>query len=179
MTFSASGTLEAVVRVQYLHKLVQRELFRQFDYLYTDVEGKNPLTVEDYILVLSAYYFPVNLLSNKKGSMQCGMRRPKRLKVRGYTARLNGLNKLFALFLWENLNKTIGVMELIEVLSISMPNIWSKQAYLKIFDCESITLNDFDNMFECMDIVESIYKGVVEPSYKKTLSSRLKRGESA
>ena len=48
-----------------------------------------------------------------------------------------------------------------------MPNIWSKQVYVKGFDCESITFNKAVNMFERMEFAESIYKGVVEPSYKK------------
>ena len=48
-----------------------------------------------------------------------------------------------------------------------MPNIWSKQAYVQGFDFESITFKKSVNMFERMEISESIYKGVLEPSYKK------------
>ena len=47
-----------------------------------------------------------------------------------------------------------------------MPNIWYKQAYVKGFDCGSISFNKAVNMFEKMEISDSIYKGVVEPSYK-------------
>ena len=68
----------------------------------------------------------------------------------------------------------------------SIPNIRSNQAYVQGFDCEYITLKDV-NMFECMEIDESIYEGVVGPSYKKPNRadanraghSRHKRGESA
>ena len=48
-----------------------------------------------------------------------------------------------------------------------MPTGWSKQAYVKVFDCESITFNKSGKMFDRMKITESIYEGVVEPSYKK------------
>ena len=68
-----------------------------------------------------------------------------------------------------------------------MPNSWSKQAYVQGFDCESITFKEAVNMFDCMEISESIYEGVVEPSYKKPPRAdanraghiRKKRGESA
>ena len=38
---------------------------------------------------------------------------------------------------------------------------------MQVFDCEYITIKKSVNMFECMDIVESIYEGVVENSYKE------------
>ena len=46
-----------------------------------------------------------------------------------------------------------------------MSNIWSKQAYVKGFYYEYITSKIALNMFERMEIIESIYDGVVEPSY--------------
>ena len=49
-----------------------------------------------------------------------------------------------------------------------MPNSWSKQAYAQGFDCEYITLKRAVIMFESMEIYESIYEVVVEPSHKKT-----------
>ena len=48
-----------------------------------------------------------------------------------------------------------------------MPNSWYRQAYVQVFDCGSITFNKAVNMFYRMLISESIYEGVVEPSYKK------------
>ena len=42
-----------------------------------------------------------------------------------------------------------------------MPNSWSRQAYVKGFDCESITLKSDVNMFECTEIAESIYEGAL------------------
>ena len=59
-------------------------------------------------------------------------------------------------------------MELNAILLNSMPNIWSKQEYIQGFYCKSITFNKSVNMFECMEIAESIYEGVIEPSYKQS-----------
>ena len=58
-------------------------------------------------------------------------------------------------------------MELNENFLNSMPNSWNKQAYVKVFDCKYVTFKKYLNMFERMEVMESIYEGVVEPSYKK------------
>ena len=42
-----------------------------------------------------------------------------------------------------------------------MPNSWSRQAYVQGFYCESITFKKAVNLFDRMEISESIYKGVV------------------
>ena len=68
-----------------------------------------------------------------------------------------------------------------------MPIIWSKQAYVQGFYCSSINFNKSINMFDRMEISESIYEVVLEPSHKKPTRvdsnhaghSRQKRGESA
>ena len=54
-----------------------------------------------------------------------------------------------------------------EVLINSMPNSWSKQAYVQGFDCKSINFKKAANMFECMVISEYINEVVVEPLYEK------------
>ena len=50
-----------------------------------------------------------------------------------------------------------------------MPNSRSKRAYVQGFDWKYTTLKQSVNVFGRMDIAEYIYKGVVEPSYKKIL----------
>ena len=59
----------------------------------------------------------------------------------------------------------IGVTELNEILLNSTPNSWYKQTYVQGFDFESISFKMSVNIFECMEIAESIYEGVVTPSY--------------
>ena len=65
------------------------------------------------------------------------------------------------------MNYKISVTELNEILLNSMPNRRSKQAYVQGFYCESITFKKAVDRFEHVEIAESIYEGVVEPSYKK------------
>ena len=50
-----------------------------------------------------------------------------------------------------------------------MPNSWSNQACVQGFECESISFLKPVNMFELIDIDESIYESVVEPYYKNLL----------
>ena len=59
----------------------------------------------------------------------------------------------------------ICVTELNKNLLKSTSNIWSKQTYLQEFYCESIAFEASVNMFECLEIAESIYEGVVETYY--------------
>ena len=82
MTLEASGTLETDVTFQYLHTLVHEELLRQFYTLSSDVESTVPLTVQDIILGLVLYFYPVNLLLNQKCAIRCGMRKPRGIKLR-------------------------------------------------------------------------------------------------
>ena len=86
------------------------------------------------------------------------------LKVRRYAARMVDINEYLASFLGTTLSDKIDVTELNDILLNIMPNSWSKQAYVQGFDCESFFFKGV-NMFESMEIVESIYEGVVEPSY--------------
>ena len=46
-----------------------------------------------------------------------------------------------------------------------MPNIWSKQAYVQVFYCNTISFKKALNMFERMEIAKSIYEVVAIPSY--------------
>ena len=79
--------------------------------------------------------------------------------------RLIDLNKYLSSFPGATLNDKIGVTKLNEVLLNSIPNSWYIQAYIQGFDGESITFKKSVNIFERMEISESIYEGVVEPSH--------------
>ena len=61
----------------------------------------------------------------------------------------------------------MGVAELNEILINSMPNVWSKQAYVQSFDCDTISFLKDVNMFERMEIAEINYGRVVTSSLKK------------
>ena len=49
MTLAASDTLAMGAKIQYICTIVCGEALRQFDLLSTDMEGANPLTVENFI----------------------------------------------------------------------------------------------------------------------------------
>ena len=85
------------------------------------------------------------------------------LKVRRYAARLIDLNMYFSSFPGDTSSEKIGVTELNKILLNSIPNSCSKHA------CGSILLKKYVNISERMDIDESIYKGMVKPSYKNLL----------
>ena len=46
---------------------------------------------------------------------------------------------------------------------------------MQVFGCETITKKKDINMFECMEIAESIYEGVVDHCYKKLTREDTKR----
>ena len=113
--------------------------------------------MEAIILGLGAYFFPVNSLSKKKRAMRRIMRKPRGLKVRRYSYCLIDLNEYLDSFPGENMPDKIGLTELNQNLLFSMPNGWSKQAYMKGFYYRSITFKKAVNMFERLDMTESIY----------------------
>ena len=92
-TLAALGMMATDAKVQYICTLVRGEALLQFDLLSTDVEGKEPLTVEYIIKGLVVYSPPVNFPSKQKHAMRCGMRKPHGLKLRLCVARLIGLDK--------------------------------------------------------------------------------------
>ena len=82
--------------------------------------------------------------------MRHGMSKPRGLKVRGCADSLINLNKYLYVFPGENISEKRCVIEIHGILLNSMPNIWSKQAYVQGFDSESITLKEAVKFFECM-----------------------------
>ena len=96
------------------------------------------------------------------------------LNVRHYVLHLIGQNEYLVSFPGATLNDNIGVTKLNEILLNSMHNSQSKHADIQGFDCESINFKKYVNMFEHMEINESIYEGVVEPCYKKITRADVK-----
>ena len=68
------------------------------------------------------------------------LKNPHILKLRRYAVCLIDLNQYLALFPEATISDNMGVTELNEILSNSMPNSWSKKAYVQGFDCETIPL---------------------------------------
>ena len=74
------------------------------------------------------------------------------------------INKHIDVFPGANTRDIVFETELDEMFLNSMPKILSTQEYVQWFDCEYIT-KKYGNTFECIYTAESIYEGVVKPSY--------------
>ena len=123
------------------------------------------LNAEYFIKVLALYFPPINSL-NKKARGASQIKTPRSLRERRHTARLIDLNEYLASFPGTTLSNKIGVTKLNEILLNRMSNICSKESYVQDFDNEYISLKKAVDIFERIDISESIYKSVVERSYK-------------
>ena len=106
----------------------------QYDTLSSDIESGTSLTLEDIILGLGTYFFPVNEPLKQKRVMHYGMRKLHIL------THLIDINEYVALFPGEQPTENFGMAELNEILLNSTPNSWSKHSYVQVFYCESITL---------------------------------------
>ena len=95
------------------------------------------------------------------------MKKSRILKMRRYAARLIYLNEYLTSFPGSATTDKNSVTELNDISLNSMPNSWSKKAHVQGFDCKSISFKKAINMFERMEIAESINEGVVTPSYKQ------------
>ena len=141
MTLAVSGTLEAGMKYQHLPTLVCGEALRHFDWFSDYVEGTETLNV-DYIIRgkhITPSPSPVNFPSKQKRAMRRVMKKPRALTVRDYATRLIDLNEYLTSFTGANLNDKIGTTKLNEILLNSTPNSWSRNTYLKGFDCDFIT----------------------------------------
>ena len=67
------------------------------------------------------------------------MRNSRKLKLRRCAPCIIGLNDYFDAFLGSKSNDKIGDMYLNDIHLKSIPNGWSKKAYVCSFDCETIT----------------------------------------
>ena len=72
----------------------------------------------------------MNVLSKQKRKIYRGMRKPRKLKVRRYAACLIYINDYLDAFPGSNTSDKIDKMEIDEIILNSIPNRWSKQAYV-------------------------------------------------
>ena len=90
------------------------------------------------------------------------------MKVRRYSDCMIYLNEQVAAFSGEKASDKIGDTELNKILLKTMPNWWSKNHMCRVLTEKLLQKKDV-NMFERMKISETIYKGVIEYPYLKTL----------
>ena len=90
-----------------------------------------PSKCENYYFRVSFVLFPCEF--------SIKVRKPRGLKVRRYANPFVDLNEYLDFFPGKTLPLKIGVTESNDILINSLPNIWSKQAYVQVFDCDYIT----------------------------------------
>ena len=77
------------------------------------------------------------------------------------------INEHLHIFTGSNPNNIIRKTETNEIIMYIIPNIWGKHKSVQGFDFEAVLFKKI-NIFKWMQIAESIYEGVMEPSYKNT-----------
>ena len=134
-----------------------------FTCFFAEVENIKTLNVAYYIRCLALYFIPVNF-PNK--SVRCATEwKTAQPKSKTLCRALIDMNEYLAFFPGATLANNIDVTELNDITLNRIPNSQSKQPYVQGFDCESIQFKKAVNIFERMEITESIYQGVVETSY--------------
>ena len=91
--------------------------------------------------------------------MRCGIRNQRGLKGRRYAAHTIDIHEYLSFLPGAKASVNFGETEFNEILLNIFSKIWIRQAYMKGFNCESITIK-YVNMFKHMEISESIYEGV-------------------
>ena len=99
MTLEASGNQSASAKIHYLYILLQGEALHQLEMLSVPVRSTTIANLNHVILVLGAYFSPIDVLSKLNCGMRHGMRKSCELKVRRYAAHIIKLNEYFAAFL--------------------------------------------------------------------------------
>ena len=105
--------------------------------------------------------------------MRSGMRKPRKLILIHYPARTIELNGYFSAFSGSKASGKLDETEPNEIILKSMSNGWSKQAYVQAFYCETISYKKSVNMFERIEIADTVYEVSVKPSYKKLLDKMI------
>ena len=140
MTLESSVTLAATVDILYLHMMVHGEALHQFDMLSAEVGSTTSQNSKNIILGLGTYFPPVNALSKRKCAMCRGMKNPRGFKVRFYAACIIDLNKYFSVLPGAKESDECFETEFNDIVLNSMPNIWTRQAYVQGFYFETNTL---------------------------------------
>ena len=92
----------------------------------------------------------MNVMSKQIRAMLRGMSNTSRLKSIRYAALLIDINEYLDVLHGEKAIYNNDEMELNKIFLESIPNGWVKKAYVQGFDCGTIDLRTYVNMFEHM-----------------------------
>ena len=92
------------------------------------------------VLGLCTYFYPVNTLSNKKRKTHLIISNIRELKLRRYTNHMVNLNECLSVFSRDHSSDKIGETEFNKIILNGMKNKWIKKSYAQGFDGEKLLL---------------------------------------
>ena len=98
-------TLTAGAKFQYKGTLVRVKGSCDFENICDHI-GKTTMHLNQILLCLGTYLYPINYFSKQKWVMRCGTRKPRELKVRRYLAHMVKLNEYLDIFTSSKARKT-------------------------------------------------------------------------
>ena len=137
------------------------------------VHDRGTETLEHFALVLQdmgTYVFPRRALQMEKRFMRRYMRKPRKLKMREFMARVEELNhdlRYFPLFV---VGARLLEDELLDIYENGVPNSWQKQFLLQGFDPIEHTKQEFLEFCKRLEATEDIF--VENPSVKRKANTK-------
>jgi hypothetical protein len=134
-------------------------------------------TLEHFALVIGdmgAYVFPQRALQMEKRFMRRFMRKPRKLKMREFMARVEELNHDLRYFPAYVAGARLLEDELLDIYEYGVPSNWQKQFLLQGFDPIEHTKQEFLEFCERLEATEDIFaeKNIRKPNTVKGRSYR-------
>ena len=125
-------TLTDSANIHNLCMILHGKVLVQFDNLCSQIGSTNTAHLNWVNLGLGPYFFPVDVYSKQKPMMCSGIRKPCKLKLRWYAARLIDINEYLATFTGSKASANIGDTEFNEILLNSMTNVWVSKCLFRV-----------------------------------------------
>ncbi len=145
------------------------------------VHDRGTETLEHFALVLQdmgTYVFPRRALQMEKRFMRRYMRKPRKLKMREFMARVEELNhdlRYFPLFI---VGARLLEDELLDIYENGVPNSWQKQFLLQGFDPIEHTKQEFLEFCKRLEATEDIFVENVKRKANTKNNYKTKEGRS-
>jgi hypothetical protein len=136
---------------------------------------------EEVLQDMGSYVFPRRALQMEKRYMRRYMRKPRKLKMREYLARVDELNNDLRYFPSFVMGARLVEDELLDIYEFGVPATWQKQFLLHGFDPLEHTKQEFLEFCERLEATEDIFEerhGVKRKAYPSE-RYKVKEGKSA
>ena len=132
-----TGTSSTIGNIAFLRTLLQGEALQEYDLIIVTFRGTAATHQQEIRKVILEYFFPINTIEKQKRTMRHMMRKPRRVKLKHFAARLQEWINLLTKFLLSEDSWKIPQKELNKILLNGLPHEWAEQAMLLGFDFES------------------------------------------